>query len=88
MKENRKKVAVQPTNQRMSVQFIGLKCPVCGKTLLKIRAQRLQPLSIKALLPEQGEEAIASVKCPCHGGAVPIAVIDERSRVYRANTAK
>ena len=65
------------TQETMAVRFVGLKCPVCGKNLIKVRADRITNLRILALPPEQSSEAIASVKCPCHGGAVPITVVRE-----------
>lgn len=66
---------VSTAEKKMAVKFVGLKCPVCGKNLIKVRANSLSPLKIQALMPDESEKAIASVKCPVHGGAVPIRII-------------
>ena len=66
---------VSTTEKKMAVEFAGLKCPVCGKNLIKVRVNSLSPIKIQALMPDESEKAIASVKCPVHGGAVPIRII-------------
>ena len=66
---------VSTAEKKMAVKFEGLKCPVCGKNLIKVRANSLSGIKIQALMPDESEKAVASVKCPVHGGAVPIRII-------------
>jgi len=63
------------SKHKVDAAFVGLKCPVCGKNLMKVRKCSDVPYLFTALLPEESENAVASVKCPCHGGAIPINVI-------------